>query len=232
MSELSDEERSLLRHAAIYKAVSEPAANGTSKKWLESLFDPAVFVALITVIGGGIFGTIITAQYQQHAKDRELALLNFQQTNEARLKIAADAYDLIGIVVAAGDDLITTTETSFAQAKDPETRKQVTDLLAAYNVGEKAWREREARTGLLLAYHHDASLDQLGWPAVSTAVRAYVDCARKWHYDHAAGVANVSAACGSQRGNVQIATHGLSINLLKARDALLRKQARLINEPD
>ena len=225
MTELLPEDRAILKHAALHAALT--AQSKPPRRLIDRVLEPAVLVALITVTGTGIFGTWITGRLQERAKEREIALANFRQTNEARLKVAADAYDLVGTVVAAGDDLITTTEIAFATAQDDVTRGQVQELLQSYNEGDRRWRATQARTGLLLAYHHDAPPEAIGWPAVADAVRGYVDCARTWRLQHSGGAANASAACGSQRDAVANATETLTKNLLAAKDALLRKQARL-----
>jgi hypothetical protein len=189
---------------------------------LDRLFHPSVVVALITVIGGGIFGSVITSTLQRKAKEREMALAEYREYVSARLKFVTDTYDLVGRAIVAADGLIVITRPEFVvrDANDENQRAtaaQKVEVRKAFNDANAQWNTAKLRTGLLLRYYHYGSRPVGStWNGVSEAVDAYFVCSRSWFLAHPDG-AEALPVCRDERKRAIAALGTLGDALEEAR---------------
>lgn len=200
--------------------MTDEASKGESA--LERLLHPSVLVALITVVGGGIFGSMITTRLQMSAKERELSLAGYRETVNARLKIVTDTYDLVGRTIVAADQLIVITRPEFvvndlSDEAQRATAEQKSEIRKTFNDTNAEWRRTELRNGLLVAYYHGGSPEvTAAWSDVVKSVDAYLACARDWFLAHPGG-AEAIPACRMQRQSAMASLSRFGIALEKAR---------------
>jgi hypothetical protein len=147
--------------------------------------------ALITVLIGGIMGTIITALVQVYQKDREfqnawmktrgeqaLAAYNDYLTKEQ--ETVKNAYELIGHSISASDDLIDVTTPDWNPSAVEHIDQQRSDMIDNYNKIDVRWRTERETVGLLMTYFHHGQRDVASsWHEVQDSVTGYMDCASR-----------------------------------------------------
>jgi hypothetical protein len=225
-SELGDEERALLRYAAVLTSIAggSPTKERSKQSLIEKLANSAAVVALITVIGGGIAGTVITAKLQMKAKEREIATAENSQYVHARLQVVSDAYDLLGRTIWSSTELIVITGPEFTTAVPPQsenekaTAGQKQDIRKTFNEVDRLWNSGQQRTGLLLSYYHNGAAEVTRhWHRAASAVDAYSDCARSWYLANENRGADYKNACQPERRAVDEALIALTSALDTAR---------------
>ena len=176
------------------------------KPLIERLLNSAAVVALITVVGGGVAGAIITAKMQTKAKEREIATTEYAQYVQARLKVVSDAYDLIGRRIWSSTQLIVITGMEFTTPANPTsddeklTAGQKRDIRESFNKTDAEWNASQQRTGLLLGYYHNGAAEVTQkWRAATAAIDAYADCARSWYLGNENRGVDPRHACEVQR---------------------------------
>ncbi len=213
-----DEER-LLRHEELVARVlalrSRPEPGASPKPWWQRLLESTGGTALVTVLVGGIAGSVITGVIQTGQKDRdfqqewlkargEQARLAYKEYAEGELKTVQAAYEQVGAMLASAQDLIVLTESRFDPARyegaeRDKVLEQRRQLREAFNTADAAWRRRRETQGLMMSYYHRGSpAIQERWRAVEVAVDAFVDCARTWHGASSSGD-DTARACAAER---------------------------------
>lgn len=197
---------------------TQPATPPPDKKekplWL-TFFESASGPTLITVVLGGIFGTLITAMVQQMLKEREEARAEAAIVGKARLETVQNAFLLTGRMIGAADDLIVTggPEYDLSRYQGEELTKVVAEIHAirdGYNTTDHEWRTTRYSHGMLLAYYHPTRADVAErWTDLANAVSGYVDCAREWSVSHPQPTA-YDGSCGEKRGRVDASIAGFS----------------------
>lgn len=174
---LTSEELAVLRHAVLFTAIRETAAAAPGRGIWRRFLEPSVIVALITVIGGGIVGGYLTTKLQLHSKERELAVATFRMRSESRLKAVTEAFDFVGDVTSATQDL------AVAGVMTDWPKTQVDEIVVKHNSAYDQWRSRHGRIGLQLVYHYGGdSAVQESWQELSRAVDGHFRCAQAQFY--------------------------------------------------
>ncbi|HEV8240433.1 MAG TPA: hypothetical protein VGS57_13770 [Thermoanaerobaculia bacterium] len=142
---------------------------------------------MITVLLGGIFGTLITTTVQQAISTRERIRADHKALVQARLATVHEAFSLLGRMIGTAEDLMVSTgpEYSLDRFTDPQERKETVDQVHAihrdYNTVDRRWRSARYSYALLLAYYHPGRLAvSERWAALTDAAGEYVSCARSW----------------------------------------------------
>lgn len=230
LTPLAPDEERLLRHEEFVARVLELRSRTGRKEpaspaWLR-LLESTGGAALVTVLLGGIAGSVITAVIQNGQKEREFqqewlkargeqALLAYREYAEGELKTVQAAFGEVGAMLAAAQDLIVLTEGRFDPGKFEGAEKekvleQRRQLRGAFNTADEAWRRGRETQGLMMGYYHRGSpAIQERWRAVQAAVDAFVDCARGVNGGASPGEAPENA-CARERGATRAALDGLN----------------------
>jgi hypothetical protein len=188
--------------------------------------------ALITVLLGGIFGSIISASFQSSQKEREFqqswlkargdqALIAYKDYLEKQQDIVKRVYERLGGSISAADDLITLTSPEFATTnfegeQKERVRKYRGDVRDKFGAAERQWRDERGTLGLLMSYYNPKQNAVLGaWKNISNSVTDYFDCASDWLNKHP--ISDESAtACKKEKdvfdSNLEELTKALEIN--------------------
>lgn len=182
------------------KSRQKPTAD-PKPRWLQ-LFESSGFVALITVVLGGIAGGYITFTLQDKAKerdqqiaarqlqhDRELAAFNDHLDRER--KIVDEFLSVLGRLVDTSNGLVHLSREEWAEDHKPTADAQRLargkhDIVQRYNEATAVWDANRLRIGMLLQLEHNND------PALAQAYRetcdkaeAYGLCADRWRQKHA-----------------------------------------------
>lgn len=223
--ELTPEQKHLLQHEKFLHEIKGIREEGDkpNKSWRDLIFNPTVATALVTLITTGIFGTFITHILQKNLKEREhqqailkseadQALLAYREFLQKEIQTVSGAYELIGEVISAADNLIFLTQKAFqpdpAIYKTQEDREAIVSQRKAiketYNKAEAAWRQQRQTLGLLISYYHQGSPKVMdAWRECQNAVNSYISCARRWYASHPGPVDDIGNACSNERDQYQ-----------------------------
>jgi len=202
---LSPEQQQLLDHEAfiseLLKArLRESGGSVPKPAWLRFL-ESTGGTALITVLIGGIMGTIITATFQNHNKEREFqrswmqargsqSLVAYGEYLKGEQDNVKRAFDLMGSSIAASENLVTLTENDFDLRRyagpDRETvRLQRQKIRDDFTKKDEEWRDKKQALGFLMRYFHPESPDVTpAWDEAQASVSVVMDCRRRWYLDH------------------------------------------------
>lgn len=209
---------------------SEPQAK-SKPMWL-LFMESSGAVALITVLIGGILGSIISARFQESQKDREfqlswlksqgeMALAASKEYRDRELEIISQAYELIGRCIAVSDDLIYLTNPVFDPSEytdDPDAKTQRQAMRNNYNNCAKEWSEKQEKLGLLMGYyHHGQPTVVSAWQDVKDSVKKYMDCSHQWYLEHIENPTATEGVCKEQRDNYVKRVEQLNVSLSEAR---------------
>jgi hypothetical protein len=205
MSISPEEKEALLQHEAFIKEVlalrEEKAKDSQPKPAWQRFLESTGGTAFITVLIGGIMGSIITGLFQAGAKDREAqqaqlaarsnqAQVAYKEYLDKELETVNRALDLIGGCISASDDLIESTTPVFDsgnyKGKDREDiEQQVVGFFDEYNDTDKRWRREQYKIGLLIGYYHHGKPGVItAWQDVQNSVTTYMDCANDLSVDY------------------------------------------------
>ena len=197
-----EEKEQLLQHEAFIKEVlalrADSAGGSKSKPAWQRFLETTGGAALITVLVGGVMGSIITGLFQRGAKDREAqqarltarynqSQVAYKEYLDKELEIVNRAFDLVGSCVSASEDLaLMTTSTDYDPSKyegqDKEQarkdlKKQLTEAVDKYNQTDEKWRGEQHKLGLLMSYYHHGNPEvEKSWQGVQGAVTAQLKC--------------------------------------------------------
>ena len=198
------------------------ASREKKASWIIALLETPGGAALVTVVLGGIVGTIITSQWQERIKQRELSLAAYAEYAKQEQEIANRTYELIGGGIAASDDLLTLTEPAFDLTRySGEEQKRVAgqrqNIREAFNAQDRKWRAERETLGLLLGYYHHGQPEVIAaWQQAEDSVTHYFDCARNAYLDPPTDPGN-SALCSTERKNFRQRLAELTQSFEKAR---------------
>lgn len=199
MPSLPEDKEELLEYEAFIKEVlarREGAGKGGQLKpvW-QRFLETTGGTALITVLIGGIMGSIITGMIQISAKNREAqqarlmarynqAQVSYKEYLDKELEIVNRAFDLIGSCISASDDLISVTHAEFdlENQANKENKNAIIEqqqgVVGKFNETDQKWRIEEHKIGLLMSYyHHNQTEVAAGWQHTQEEVGKYMDCA-------------------------------------------------------
>lgn len=192
-----EEREQLLQHEAFIKevqALREDKAGGSKPKpaW-QRFLETTGGAALITVLVGGIMGSVITGLIQRGAKDREAqqarltarynqAQVTYKEYLDKELELVNRALDLVGGCTSASDDLVlmtTSPDYDPGQYKDQQIKKNLEEQLMKaidkYNQMDEKWRGEAHKLGLLMSYYLPEV--ETSWQGIEAAVTAQLKCA-------------------------------------------------------
>jgi hypothetical protein len=170
------------------------------KSWWQYIVEPVVLTSLITVIIGGLFGSAITAIYQEEMKTREAqqaammargdqALVWYKDHLSQEQGLLGRAFSLVGECVSASDRLISQTGPAFRQKFRGDNKKSVekqqNDIKHGFNETKAKWHKERVELSYLLGYYFAEQTDvPVWWSKVDGSVTSYLDCAERWNNSH------------------------------------------------
>ncbi len=184
---LTDEQRKQLleneRFIAEVLAIRDPrpASGSTTGPFLKFLQSSAG-TALITVVVGGLMGSIVSAVFQMYSKQREMQLSAYQQKLNKRQETIAATFDLIGTSFAPADTLyrfrteLGNSPSGMSPAQQGDWQKKWDGIRQEFEEARRKWSSSEKRTMLSLGYYFgdDRELKD-AWKKVNTSLTAYFD---------------------------------------------------------
>jgi hypothetical protein len=224
------------------KPVSEP-----KPRWLQ-LFESSGFVALVTVLLGGIAGGYITFTLQDKAKerdqqtsarqlrhDRELAAFNDHLDRER--KIVYEFLTVLGGVVDASRGLAHLSREEWADDHQPPAAAQRIakarhDVVQRYNDATAAWDANRLRLGMLLQLEHnnDAALSQ-AYRNTCDKAEAYALCADRWRQKHTnLSASEAEQACADVRQELDSSVKVFTDRLLALRSEATAAEAPVVDK--
>ena len=168
-------------------------------RW-QHFFESTGGAALITVLLGGLFGTLLNGQIQEDLKERELRnemlkAYNAQQLQiygtffEEQTKTTEKVVELIGEVIDSGQGALTTLRPEFELLEDKPENGQIIELRERYNSVMGNWNSRRFAHKFLLAYYYSGHEEkeeiesvwrkeeiESVWGKIDTAVSQYFKC--------------------------------------------------------
>ena len=193
-----EEKEQLLQHEAFIKEIqalrSDNVGGSKPKPAWQRFLETTGGAALITVLVGGVMGSIITGLFQRGAKDREAqqarltarynqGQVAYKEYLDKELEIVNRALDLVGGCVSASEDLVLMTTSSdydpgqFKGQDKKSVEKQVMEAVDKYNEMDKKWRGEQHKVGFLMSYYHHGSPEvEKSWRGVQDAVTAQLKC--------------------------------------------------------
>ena len=159
---------------------SAPPAAGASQflKFLQS----SAGTAFITVIFGGIMGSVVTAVFQMYSKQREMQLSAYQQKLTKRQETVSAAFELIGNSFAPADTLyrfhteLGNSPTGKNPGDQAAWQKQWDAVRQDLEGARRNWSSSEKRTFLSLSYYFNDDRDvKRSWGQVNTALTGWFD---------------------------------------------------------
>lgn len=213
---VSSQVRFLKRIAA---SVDESRQKPSWQRFLES----AGGAALVTVIVGGILGSLINAWVQNQLKERETnlaivkargdqALVAYKEYLGQEQELIKHAYELIGNCIADSENLIVITGANFADENiDPASRKETRDqriaLRQKFNATDQKWRsEREVLGYLMSYYHQNQSNIVAAWEGVQNSVSIYMTCTEDKYAEYSIATPTremVLTACKKEKEDIR-----------------------------
>lgn len=193
----TEDEALLLRHEAfVAELLRRRSGSGDNKPplpWWKRFLETGSGAAFITVLIGGIMGSVITGMIQYYAKEREYqqawvkargdqALLAYQEHLKNQHETVKIAYELIGNCISASEDIISLTGEAMAPGASVGIDEKRKNLQDNYDKVDARWRGEQERLGLLIGYYHprQATLKD-EWDKTQMAITTYMNCARDWY---------------------------------------------------
>lgn len=242
-SEWTEDEKRLLRNerfVAEIDRIRNPSVSSPKPTW-QRLLESTGGSALITVLIGGIFGTIITAMFQSASKDRDFeqawikmrgdqAMIGYKDFLDKQRETAEKVFERVGKLVSASEDLISLSRPDLTPRNDLspielkgilEERKRIKEK---YRDAGTVWVNERDVMGMLVGYYFPRKLDagQSGadssegsvrhaWQAVKDAVARYTSCAEEWSNNPFPR--DPRDACSEQKMSVVDSLHTLNKSL-------------------
>lgn len=211
------------------KPVAEP-----KPRWLQ-LFESSGFVALITVVLGGIVGGYITFTLQDRAKEREQQaaarqlqhdrdLAAFNDHLDRERKIVDEFLTALGRLVDTSNSLVHLSREEWAEDRKPAAEAQRLakgkhDIVQRYNEATEVWDANRLRLGMLLQLEHsnDPALAQ-AYRETCDKAEAYGLCADRWRQKHAnLTVSEAEQGCADFRQDLDASVKTFTDRLLALR---------------
>lgn len=188
---LSDDEKRLLRHELFISEVLSARTREPAKSNWAKFLQSAGGAALITVVVGGLFTTLVASLIQRGAKDREFQNELIKVYGEHRLGVQKEflegrartmtaALELVGRVRARSKARIDIDGPSFAIRMDPIDHRVVEDqkkaIRSSFNVAEEEWDTRKETLSSLIKVYF-GSKSSIEWARLSKALDEFAACA-------------------------------------------------------
>jgi hypothetical protein len=183
-------------------------------RW-HSFMESSAGAALITVLIGGIFGTLLTAQIQNRTKQKDLDQLTYKEFLNSQQKTVEEAYASASRLIVASNNLITATTNPKKTFEEPRIR-----VVEAYNAARDTWDETAVRTSLELSLEHpDLAYVTEAWDRWAASVAGFAQCAAVWSAEHpyAMDRLQVNSACQEYKGRMDKQLASFTSILLRAR---------------
>lgn len=145
---------------------------------------------LITVLVGGIFGTIITSMVQNMVRIHEESRAQAREVVAARLAAVQGAFSMVGEMIGSAEELIVVTGPEYDLTRYEGTERddmvaEIHRILDEYNRVDREWRVSKDSHALLLSYYHPQETEVAPrWAELSAAIGGFVACARIWKVSH------------------------------------------------
>jgi cell division protein FtsB len=196
MSEIpSPDDERLVRLALAVRAAIKAAETKKAEKedrkpaWL-AVLDSATVAALITIILGGWVGNRLVATYQDDAKKREQAVVDYQEAQRQRYATIEAAYDLLGDAHYHASAMLSLTTSGFNpdnvhDTYRPALQEQRTKLIGSINEFLRQWEKQKLTTGMRLtsAYGREPNVDK-AWQDARNAADAMLSKAEALFFKH------------------------------------------------
>ena len=211
----SDEESTLLRHVAFMAAIDKrrvvPSKKEPKKSWWERFLNSTGGTALITVLIGGIFGSLITGMVQSGLKEREFqkswlksrgdqALVVYKEYLQQEQDLVNNAYGLIGRCLAASDEIVELTRPYFNPKNYPGVETQKLAIRKNFNACDREWREGNEKIGLLMSYYHPNRPEvTMAWKEIQRSTTEYMRCVQDWYLTHNSDYTEADSDCDPKK---------------------------------
>jgi hypothetical protein len=241
-SEWSDDEARLIHHgkliARLLRESERPGKADQPKPSWQRFLESSGGTALVTVIIGGLFGTLISALVQYGASGREFqqawlkgrgdqALVAYKDFLDKQQEIIKRVYDRLGTCISASEDLASLSK-DVNQTKnyegDQKTRvmKYRISVQDKYTQSEAEWRSERDALGLLMDYYHPRQTNVIAaWRDLKESMTKYMSCVEKWSHDNPLS-AETEDACKPEKdalvNRIDHLTSSLEINRTYAWD--------------
>jgi hypothetical protein len=197
-----------------------------SSKFL-SFLQSSSGTALITVLLGGLLGTILSSRIQESSRKNDESRARLQAGLQAEQKTVEEAAALVGRLTASSNDLIEMTDVQFDQRTaglDSEYRtfiaKQKEAYYNAHNAALTEWTAQKTRIGLLLAIEHPANPDiQRVWENLANRVESFSVCSEAFNTSnpHPTTREMRKDICSAQRASLETGLQDFAGRIVSAR---------------
>lgn len=182
-----------------------------AKQWWWRLLESSGGTALITVLVGGLLGSIIAGQIERGTKARELELVAYQKHLESEQEFTTNLFKLIGRVLTVSENLLILGQQQrdfdlgkFKGRERERVADQLSSLREEFNQVQALWRSEGESLGLLVGFYYP------GQPSVATTWRearesltAYMSCARESYLDRSVRKKSEASDCKSEKEAVR-----------------------------
>lgn len=182
----SDSElRSLLNQALAIEFIKATKAPESKTHWLNVL-NSSTIAALITVVLGTVFGSLLSSSIQEKSKKNDTQLASYKEYLERERQVVEKVFQTIGAVQAASENLIASTGEDFnttqGTSKEKEAvKKTKQQILQDYNTADTRWHTQELQLGLEMDLEHQNDPAVISaWQNVSAEMTGVSDCAKRW----------------------------------------------------
>lgn len=167
--------------ASVMTGLKSHATDTSKPAWERFLSSPGV-ITIVTVLGTGIFGTIITGKIQEHNRRSEQTYLAYDKNLTLMLEVVKRAFEIPMRYSSASENLIVITDPLWhpkqgAQPSDPIEQAKAA-VIKEFNDADAEWRKQSASIGYLLVWYLPERKEvRQQWREVEKTVEAYRDCA-------------------------------------------------------
>jgi len=192
---LSDEQKHSLQEERYIAEIIKIRSGEKSeeRRWLRLLFETAGGTAFITVVLGGLLGTMVNSCVQSSLQAREfaqsqeksksdLALTQYKDYLERRQDAMKSTYDLVGQCASACTTLASRMSSDNNPKKYPTQKEkeelihQNNDTYEKFQKLEDDWRSNRDRFGLWVSYYYEGNADVIRcWNDTKESLTKYLD---------------------------------------------------------
>jgi len=211
--------------------MSGEGTGGATPTWLAILNSSSV-TALITTLVGGVIVAVVTSRYQDKEKERDRSRAEAADHLERERKVVEDAFNIAGHEIAASEDMIQATSTTFNERNRSSSdvasiRSKKQEIVSQYNTADQNWHAQRTTLALRLRMEHGSDQEvSHAWNKTSAAVTDFADCAHTWFDEHQGSADNekLKEACASRKQLLQESLDSLTSEILRARQAASNNQ--------
>lgn len=184
MSDPINKEAELLARILMLEKAQEKKPSELKPAW-QRLLESNGGAALITVLIGGVFGTLLSQNFQNKQQEREQKMKLYTLSLNSQSAVATSSMELIGETVYAISSLTETKGPDFAfDPSDPEDRKdkeqQIKNIELKFNLISESWNKKALSQGFLLCLNYNKSPEiELKWNQILELVNNFQDYACK-----------------------------------------------------